>query len=682
MYGCRFFMKGLEKLGSRFMNLIILLLLLLFGSINNVVAANGTTSSSSVTGNTTVTTSYSPNNINACLKASGQATASPSRPNPSLSCVNGVGSLLQDIGASMIPAVGGLAAAITDISINIGFNMLDPRAEGEIMDAQAGIVRCEVPTQDIKFCYKIVGQDYQCASLTSGDTTTIYGMQFKAVTQGSLLCVQYNGVLWKTVGCKVLQDPSAVSLQYGCYTALSCGERSAQNSLSFFPITSGIVQCFDDTLNSIFFSSCCANGTGATKNNMFNNFQSSMRGIVRLLLTLYVITWGIKIALGQDAPRKGEIMMFGLKFLLVIYFSVGFTDPTLTNGGECGESNKAQDGITKYVIPGLEGLTTTLSNIMIDAGGNSTLCKFDPSEYREGYGYLALWDSLDCKFLYYLGVPAKNGVLNFATSVVSLILGMFFSLQIIQSILILLFVLFISGMMIYFVHAYLIATFGLILLIYLAPIFVPLALFEQTKGFFQGWMKLAFSFALQPVVIAAFIALMLTVFDDVIYGTCAFDKQQISSSGSGCPAYDSFSMTSDSMAQSSCNTTLGYLINSKQYDIGTKGIGGGIVNMFYANASGLSISGLLKVTVFAFLFFNFSQMIGALAADLTGGVEIRATNMTAQLLSTGAKGVGGGLKTTAGFAKNLGMKAGGAIKRAGSGGGRRGGGEGGGGGGE
>jgi type IV secretion system protein VirB6 len=240
-------------------------------------------------------------------------------------------------------------------------------------------------------------------------------------------------------------------------------------------------------------------------------------------------------------------------------------------------------------------------------------------------------------------------------------LGLLFTFKIIQAILIILFALFITGMIIYFVHAYLIAKFGLVLLIYLAPLFVPLALFEQTKQFFQGWMKLAFSFALQPVIIAAFIALIFTVFDEVLYNTCQFDSQVITPVAQGCKEYQVFSVKNSSVNDSQCNSTFGYFLAQKSWSTGTNTVGGGIVNLPSTSVN-LDLSQLIYIVVFAFLFFNFSQMIGALAADLTGGVEISAKNVTGQLVGQGAKAIFGGSKAMAKGAASLGMKAASAVK--------------------
>ena len=86
---------------------------------------------------------------------------------------------------------------------------------------------------------------------------------------------------------------------------------------------------------------------------------------------------------------------------------------------------------------------------------------------------------------------------------------------------------FLLSVAVYLVNITVVSIIALGILTYLAPIFVPMALFEYTKRYFEGWLKLMISYALQPMVVAAFIAMMLTIFDQTMYGNCTFVSSNV-----------------------------------------------------------------------------------------------------------------------------------------------------------
>lgn len=54
---------------------------------------------------------------------------------------------------------------------------------------------------------------------------------------------------------------------------------------------------------------------------------------------------------------------------------------------------------------------------------------------------------------------------------------------------------------------------GVAVLMIISPLFIPLVLFQVTRGYFDKWVKLLISFALQPVVILLFVAFTITAVD-------------------------------------------------------------------------------------------------------------------------------------------------------------------------
>lgn len=64
---------------------------------------------------------------------------------------------------------------------------------------------------------------------------------------------------------------------------------------------------------------------------------------------------------------------------------------------------------------------------------------------------------------------------------------------------------------------YLMALIGLSFVVMIGPIFIPLVLFKPTKEYFMSWVKLIATFGLQPVIMFAYVAMMIIAFDKAVF---------------------------------------------------------------------------------------------------------------------------------------------------------------------
>jgi len=130
------------------------------------------------------------------------------------------------------------------------------------------------------------------------------------------------------------------------------------------------------------------------------------------------------------------------------------------------------------------------------------------------------------------GDPGNNGIdaLGEVGSLIffTVMFGFFMAGNIIIVMMGLVFAIVFMSVLLYFLTAYLVCMATLYALAYISPIFIPMVLFERTKGYFDSWLKLFISCALQPVVIRGFIALLLTVYDSAIYGNCEYKRHDYS----------------------------------------------------------------------------------------------------------------------------------------------------------
>ena len=283
-------------------------------------------------------------------------------------------------------------------------------------------------------------------------------------------------------------------------------------------------------------------GTNSRNSSALFQFQQNMHKTVSALLTIYVILFGFKIILAGDVPPKSELVNFVVKFLFVVYFSVGIN----INAGSGDDLNR-MDGMTQWAFPFLLDGMNQMAGWMINVSP-SKLCKFDDVYYPDSLRHLQLWDALDCKVSHYLGLDAiqtmivenasrhhnweKFDALSFPIPpyiyllIPAIISGNFTLIS-----LALMYPLLVISVAAFIVNATVVCMISIAILGILAPLFVPLYLFNYTKGYFEAWVKLLISFLLQPMVAVVFMTTMLSVYDLGFYGTCQYTNKDFTYTG-------------------------------------------------------------------------------------------------------------------------------------------------------
>jgi type IV secretory pathway VirB6-like protein len=251
-------------------------------------------------------------------------------------------------------------------------------------------------------------------------------------------------------------------------------------------------------------------------------------------------------------------------------------------------------------------------------GNNSTpssLCYFAPSSYGPKYEYLSTWDNLDCHVAYYLGFLSAGDIARDVTMVLAVFFTGFFALifsgQLVFAVFSIVIGILLLSIIVFFVNTYLVSLIGIAILSFLSPLFVPLCLLKVTKGYFDLWLKLLLSFALQPVVITAFVAIMCTTLDQIIYGTCTWVS---TSSGF-------WTISKSSSHDAGCTGSLGAIMNFT----GSPSQGAAdffVTTMpFYIFDPQIMVP-LFTATLFCFLFYFMAQNITEFAQELVGGPNL------------------------------------------------------------
>ena len=497
----------------------------------------------------------------------------------------------------------------------------------------------------------------------SGDTGVgLFGIvKLKGTTTADRVCAEMlmpDG--YTTVGCKFRTPTPVIYPKPACsLSKTACLYHGKSNSKWVMPLTSTLMECVTDITNLFFqpgadiIKNSASGESQESKiscptNHLFL-FQNNLRSIVKWLLILYVVVYGINLAFGGSF-NKGEFFSFIFKFAMVAYFSVGTFTIVDDNVGP-DATHVSKNGLELVKDLAFSTMSSFSSMVMNSTGGTSCNngaaggmyerpCIFNAGDYPDGYQYLALWDAIDCHMSFYLGLTAptllglQHGVQGSGSALdktggvgmAMMMLPAFLSFEIVLLIFIVAISIFLFSIIVYFVNLYIVASLAVTILIFFGPMFIPLALFNYTKGLFEKWYKLLFGYALQPVVISAFIALLVTTFHYIFYTGCKFSY--ISEygfpfwvvhipDGSGCGS------------QSACSNSFGYLLSQMNPAVvyqRTAFADGlwyytGLVSSWKQMLETL-VDSMMLCTFFGFLFYFFAEQLSDFAADLTGSMPL------------------------------------------------------------
>ncbi len=393
------------------------------------------------------------------------------------------------------------------------------------------------------------------------------------------------------LGCKYIKEP----YPYAMIDQNDCSKVAESQSKTSFPISSKIVSCVRQAALTLVDGTLFSTPTGTvmtttgsspgealadalssnSHNNVIYRFQTNMQLAVTAILIIYLAILGGKFALSPEKIKNKDMINAVVKIIFVTYFSVGLN--MHHDGGP------RFDGISRFLMPlMLNGITELASWMMNGTSQINGLCQFPESLYSDSLydQNMSLWDQIDCRLSFYIGYSGLvelllNDVTNdpvnhqippyIFLAMPGVILGdiPLVMMALSYPIMILSFVaysicLFVSGMII------------IVIVGMLAPIFVPLLLFERTKEYFDKWWKTLLGVVLQPAIALAFMSIMFAVYDRAFYGTCYFNSVDVTyeaRDGSRAIFRDFFISLDESdytsaMDIDTCTMSLGYFLNN------------------------------------------------------------------------------------------------------------------------
>ncbi len=576
-----------------------------------------------------------------------------------------------------------------------------------------------------------VDGDLECKVLKAGQSETIHGSTFKAVRKMGRLCVELAEIStfgirmtpWPQgvdMGCtefppdpiapmceksvmifknkngtgkyKVdLGDPGNRDKDYktiirdeekegkilvgydnaGCfssYVSEACYNQAGSKSLAPIPITSMIVQCIKESLDNLVAGidssgNSLKDKNGHDKGSFLSVAQKRLKNTVTAVLVLALILFSIK-AMSGGVRSPQEMYMLIIKFALVIYFTTGST-----MSHYYGELTKLSNG---------------LSEIVLKASSESkNICNYEAGrdyEYmRHGkkisYSYLAPWDRLDWRILFYLGAPldgiggkiGTGGIVTLAillgTAPVLLVAGSIIGIifaggQILVAIVCIFMAVLMMMVILWLCYVFILSLVALSVIVILSPLFIPMVLFQHTKGYFDGWVKELITYSLYPVILFAFLSFMFIACDKIYFKNLNFELDSLHESKQTQPS-NSKKKQWFKLKDGECDkneTTLACMMQNYSFK---KSSILGLFDFTYMEFGSSLIGELLKLCLVLFLFYHFLNILPNMAAELAG-------NHRAALGSGSTPGqmVGKALSAAKAAAGGVGQAAAAAVKKA------------------
>ena len=408
-----------------------------------------------------------------------------------------------------------------------------------------------------------------------------------------------------------------------------------------------MAQCFKETMQNIFLhkaghTKCinpdespiegeCVSGTiykigeSLPGESFFLKIQNSLQGVIKIMLMASVVAFGFAVLLAVPNMHINKKVLMGyiLKISLIMYFVIGDAWQYGFMTGIIGSSNLLSDIAFKVDESGpankLDGCQFPRYNYSDD----NPQTKYNNPKYPPGLEYLRIWDVLDCKIARALGFGPEVSVPNLLLSIV----GGFFTggYGIIFFVATFIFAFFLISAAIKALHIFIMSITSIIILLYVSPIVISLAFFEKTKSIFSGWLKQLLGFALQPMILFAYLGILVSLLDYTILGSATFSPSMVEVNGAQVEdVHGRIAPKKISCAGNAENDSL-YCIfrisEIKNFD-GFETLGLGVPMLTSMNSE--KFSTIFKAAIIMFIFSSFFDKISDVASALVGGSTLKS----------------------------------------------------------
>ena len=409
-----------------------------------------------------------------------------------------------------------------------------------------------------------------------------------------------------------------------------------------------LVQCFKETMENIFlnkagYSQCINPDESPNKDNeclsgyvfkkggdlpgqsFFLKIQDAFQDVIKIALTASIVAFGFAILLAVPGAYITKKVLFNyvLKIGLIMYFAVGDAWQFGFMQGVLGTSGLMADITFKVDEAKPQNKLDGCQFPRFNYADSNTDTKYQNPQYPPTKEYLRVWDTLDCKIAMALGFGPEVSVPNLMLAIV----GGFFTggLGLIFFVGAFVFAFCLISMTIQAMHIFIMSITSVIILLYVSPITICCAFFERTKNIFSGWWKQLLSFTLQPMILFAYLGILISLLDAVILGSATFEGSTIVVNNQyvvddlGRVTPKRISCTGDADNDSIYCI---FRISDIQTYNGFEVLGLGIPMLGSMNSDKLNT--IIRAAILMFIFSSFMDKMTGLAAKLTGGMELKS----------------------------------------------------------
>lgn len=293
-------------------------------------------------------------------------------------------------------------------------------------------------------------------------------------------------------------------------------------------LTNRIAGCVRESIGNIadkFFGED-TDGDGAPDSGFYPLVSKFVAGVLTLGMAIY----GVMAAAGMLEKVGRDTLFFLVKVSFIAYFSLNadvMYDYAIRGMDAAGEA--VVQVAPKY---GTADGTKDFSDI-------TCLKVMNEAAYEAGKPPVGPWVAMDCMLDTVFGIkidthvggggPTGGGGTKWFNDQIGgkgltrgLVFFFFSGMQtsVVGLMLAILGFIFMWGLITMIIKAlmtYIAGYIGITFLMIISPIFIPLLLFRTTKEYFDKWVKLVISFALQPVLILLFVSLSIAAVDLALY---------------------------------------------------------------------------------------------------------------------------------------------------------------------
>ena len=357
--------------------------------------------------------------------------------------------------------------------------------------------------------------------------------------------------------------------------------------------------------------------------SFFEKLQKRLRSIITTVLVMSMSFFGFKLLVGKiDLENRKDFLIYIVKIAFVIYFVNGDAWRTIFFDGVYNGSNEISRIFFK-IKSDIKGDKCDFgARYDLNGAKNGTI-----KNYPKNKEYLMIWDTLDCKIMQYMNYGP-----GFSSSTIfSLLIAAFFTggigLSVAMSVFVIAFCL--ISTVIRAMHIFISSAIAIIIYVFISPIMIPLILFERTKSIFDAWLTHLISFTLSPIVLFAYLAIFISISEQVMFGKATVNSDGKVECGKYC-------ITKDGNVESSSSTNcvnreiknpldenaaciLNFNDFSKNNSFALFGVGlPALGNLLEKGKVELRFMIILKTALFLYVLCEFMNEIPSVVSRLTG----------------------------------------------------------------